>query len=79
MIFGNKRYTILGFCGSKVCIHNDLGFCRCKLIGINNDGMCSNFQPVMVPMDDNTLPNENVCVDETQNISKNKIGFQDEF
>lgn len=75
----NIRHTKMKYCNAKVCIHYNMGECRCKSIGLDHMGFCMNFTPFVTPAiaeKNNCSGNENIQVSEQTELKvRNKIGF----
>lgn len=50
----NIRHTKMNYCNTKVCIHYNMGKCRCKFIGLDHTGFCMNFTPFTLSSDNLT-------------------------
>lgn len=39
----------LVYCGEKTCVHNNQGKCRNKRIALNEQSICMNYSPLIMP------------------------------
>ena len=64
--------TILGYCGERTCANNKKGKCENSKIGLNEQGICMGYTPLILP---NVISNGREVPIETDGEINNPIGF----
>lgn len=66
--------TFLVYCGERTCAYNKKGKCGNFKIGLNEQGMCMGYSPLIIP---NIVSNDKNAPIETDSKINNPIGFSE--